>query len=196
MSKPLNLGCGNYKKEGYINVDWIEDGDVDVQHDLNNIPYPFEDNQFELVEMSHALEHLDRPFHVLKEIHRICKPNATVIIRVPHFSRGMTHAEHVHCFDITLPLYFNPVFDSYQGKEYKLTKLEMSWFAQPALKKKYLPAWAYYSGLWLGYVLSFFANLSPVFCSRIWCFWFAGFEEIRYDFEVIKDKPEEATTSS
>jgi SAM-dependent methyltransferase len=188
VTKKLNLGCGNYKKEGYTNVDWIEGGDVDVNHNLNEFPYPFGDNEFDLIEMSHVLEHLDRPFVVLKEIHRIAKPGAQVIILVPHFSRGMTHAEHVHCFDITLPLYFNPKFDGgYQGLEYKLNDLKMTWFAQPELKKKHLSPSAYFLGCWLGAILSFFANLSVEFCSRIWCFWFGGFEEIRYDFEVIKD---------
>ena len=47
------------KKDGYINVDWKASTDPDVVYDLNKLPYPFEDNTFELIEAFHVLEHLD-----------------------------------------------------------------------------------------------------------------------------------------
>jgi len=95
-SKKLNIGCAGYKKPGYINLDWQSIVEPDINHDLNTFPYPFQDNSFELVEASHILEHLDRPFEVMKELHRILKPGGRLLIRVPHFSRGMTHPEHSH----------------------------------------------------------------------------------------------------
>ncbi len=63
-----------------------------------------------MVEASHLLEHLDRPFLAMKEMHRILKPGGQLIIKVPHFSRGFTHAEHAHGFDVTFPNYFNKKF--------------------------------------------------------------------------------------
>ena len=34
----------------------------------------------------------------------------------------------------------------------------------------------------VGGVMNFLANLSPLACSRLWCFWVGGFEEIEYHF--------------
>ena len=37
----------------------------------------------------------------------------------------------------------------------------------------------------MGVVIDFFANLSPMFCSRVWCYIVGGFEEIEFDFRNI-----------
>ena len=60
-------------------------------------------DHFDHVESDHCLEHLPNPFAVMKEVHRIAKNGATVIIRVPHFSRGFTHAEHKEVMRGKLP---------------------------------------------------------------------------------------------
>ena len=109
-SKKLNLGSGEFKKDGYVNVDWQDLTKPDVKHDLNVLPYPFKDDTFDLIEAFHVLEHLDKPFSIMKELHRIMKPGGSLVIKVPHFSRGLTHAEHAHGFDVTFPLYFNKDF--------------------------------------------------------------------------------------
>src|SRR5262245_48042278 len=108
--KRLNLGSAAYKKAGYVNVDWQPIVEPDVNHDLNVFPYPFESDEFDLIEADHVLEHLDRPFAVMRELHRILKPHGRLIVKVPHFSRGFTHAEHAHGFDLTFPLYFDRRF--------------------------------------------------------------------------------------
>ena len=192
--KRLNLGCGKFKKEGYINVDYNKDVDPDVIHDLNVFPYPFNDDEFDLIEADHVLEHLDDPFRVMKEIHRIAKHGASVIIRVPHFSRGFTHPEHKRGFDVTFPFYFQPSFQGgYQGVEFKLEKMKLSWFAQPYLKKTVLPYPIFLIATVIGKIIDFFANLSPFLCSRLWCYLVGGFEEIEFHFKVKKQKPGEKT---
>lgn len=186
MSKKLNLGCGEFKKEGYVNVDYYSVSEPDVKHDLNKFPYPFKDNEFDVVEADHLLEHLEDPFRVMKEIHRICKNGGSVIIKVPHFSRGFTHSEHKRGFDVSFPYYFQKSFVSYQGVEFELKNMKLSWFAQPYLKRLLLPRPVFYFGYILGKIIDFFANLSPFLCSRIWCFWVGGFEEIEFRFIVKK----------
>src|SRR3989339_563091 len=172
--KKLNLGAGEDKKEGYINIDWNELAKPDVKHDLNKPPYPFADAYFDLIEANHILEHLDSPFVIMKELHRLLKPGGRLIIRVPHFSRGLTHAEHKHGFDVTFPLYFNASFtrSGYFGVDFKLKKIKLSWLAFLRL----LPYMGYSRTTirllsLLNGIISFLANLSPNFCSRIWCFW-------------------------
>ena len=103
MNNKLNLGCGQFKKDGYVNVDFSELTHPDVKHDLNKFPYPFPCNSFELIELDHVLEHLDDPFSVMKEIHRIGKKGTIVKVAVPHFTRGFTHPEHKRGFDVTFP---------------------------------------------------------------------------------------------
>ncbi len=185
----LNLGSGEDYKEGFVNVDWQPLTKADVEHNLNVFPYPFEDNSFDYIEAFHVLEHLDRPFNVMKELHRILKPGGKLVVKVPHFSRGFTHAEHAHGFDVTFPLYFNPNFtkSGYFGVHFRLGKMKLNWLAFFHL----LP--------YMGYgrlsiflmkiphtIISFFANLSPAVCSRIWCFWVGGFDEIHYEFYAEK----------
>ena len=184
-TKKLNLGSSGRKKEGYINVDWLSLVKPDVEHNLNIYPYPFQDNEFDLIEANHILEHLDRPFEVMKEIHRISKPNAKIIIRVPHFSRAMGHPEHFHGFDVTFPNYFNKKFidSGYFGTDFKLENLTMNWFAFPNIVKNMgLGSITIFFLNITNNIINFFANLSPSFCSRIWCFWVGGVEEIKFVF--------------
>jgi SAM-dependent methyltransferase len=189
MGKKLNLGSGEFKKKGYVNLDCFSVSKPDVKHDLNRFPYPFKNNEFELIEADHVLEHLNDPFRVMKELHRISKNGGSVIIRVPHFSRGFTHPEHKRGFDVSFPLYFNPGFKGgYQGVEFRPRTTKLRWFAQPYLKKTVLSETSYGLGKFLGSVFDFFANLSPMFCSRLWCFCVGGFEEIEFELVVKKGK--------
>lgn len=183
----LNIGSGEFLKEGYINVDFYSITKPDVEHDLSIFPYPFNDNQFDLIESDHCLEHLPSPFDVMKEIHRIGKPGALVKIKVPHFSRGFTHAEHKAGFDVTFPYYFNKDFKGgYQGVQFECIQVKLTWFAQPYFKKTVLSSTQFYLATALGNVFDFLANLSPFITSRLWCFWVGGFEEVSFEFKIIK----------
>jgi len=184
-SKKLNLGSAGYKKEGYVNVDWQSIVKPDVEHNLNVFPYPFKDNSFDVVEASHVLEHLDRPFDVMRELHRILKPGGKLILKVPHFSRGMTHAEHFHGFDVTFPNYFNKRFikAGYFGVDYELVGIKLRWLAFLHLMDEMGYGKITMNTLsFVNDMISFLANISPNFCSRIWCFWVGGFEEIEFEF--------------
>lgn len=188
-SRKLNVGCGESKREGYINLDWSPLVGADVSHDLNVFPYPFPDNSFDLIEAFHVLEHLDKPFDVMREFHRLLTPEGILHVKVPHFSRGFTHAEHAHGFDITFPFYFNPSFtkSGYYGVSFELRTMRLSWLAFFHL----LPYMGYGS-LSIAFLrsinsfISTLANLSPAFASRIWCFWVGGFDEIAFEFIAKK----------
>jgi SAM-dependent methyltransferase len=95
----LNLGCGKDIKKGYLNVDF-EDFEkfegVDKVYDLNKLPYPFKDNQFEVILMHNILEHLDDSYKVMKEIFRILKPGGIVHLYVPHFSSDCAWGDLQH----------------------------------------------------------------------------------------------------
>lgn len=179
----LNLGCGAFKKKGFINIDNSPFTEPELVYDLNNLPYPFTDGSFSLIEADHVLEHLDDPFAVMKELRRILKNEGRIVVRVPHFSRGFSHPAHKWGFDVTFPLYFRQDLNlGYCGVSLKLKSMRLQWFTQLYLKKGLIPGYQYMIGLLLGQVFNGLANIAPYFCSRIWCFWVGGFEEIEFVF--------------
>lgn len=189
-TKRLNLGCGKRYRDGYINVDWSPETKADILCDLNHLPYQWPDNSFDEVYASHILEHLDKPVAVMKEIHRILRPGGLCHLRVPHFSRGFSHVEHEHGFDILFPNYFKKTFTKfgYFGFEFELEKMELHWMAFFHL----LPSLGYrsYTIFFLrgiNALISFVANLSPRLCSRVWCYWVGGLEEIEFKLRAVKD---------
>jgi len=97
----LDLGCGLQKKmEGSIGLDKRPASHVDVVHDLNIFPYPFPDNEFDYIEMSHIIEHIDRPLNLMNEVYRISKNGTTIRIITPHYSSQLSYGdlEHFHHF--------------------------------------------------------------------------------------------------
>ena len=82
----LNLGSGNNKQEGFINVDKF--GEPDVLFDLETFPWPWETSSVSIVRLVHVLEHLGREteiyFGIIQELYRICEDKATIFIAVPH----------------------------------------------------------------------------------------------------------------
>lgn len=85
----LNLGSHNKRKEGYVNVDVHQWGDVDILHDLVKYPYPFKDNSIEAILMEEVLEHFSfrEIYNVLKECFRILQPNGIINIQVPDIGK-------------------------------------------------------------------------------------------------------------
>lgn len=79
----LNLGCGDKKHSGYINVDLY--GNPDKRCDLGAFPWPFEDNSIDEVFSEHFLEHVADYERTMLEIYRILKPGGMLHFKVPHF---------------------------------------------------------------------------------------------------------------
>ena len=88
MYKKLNLGSGDKKIEGFLNLDKFETFEPDIVHDLENFPYPFLDNEVDEIKLIHVLEHIgkdpDTYINILKELYRICINEALIHIIVPH----------------------------------------------------------------------------------------------------------------
>jgi ubiquinone/menaquinone biosynthesis C-methylase UbiE len=98
----LNLGCGQNHLPGYVNVDKY--GEPDVRCDLEEFPWIWADNSVNEVVLHHVLEHLGETtavyLGILKELYRICQPDAIVHITVPHprhddFLNDPTHVRAV-----------------------------------------------------------------------------------------------------
>src|SRR5579872_3225094 len=54
-----------------------------TRHDLNRTPLPLPDGAFDLVLLSHVLEHVHAPIRLLLEANRILRPHGQVLIGLP-----------------------------------------------------------------------------------------------------------------
>lgn len=90
--KILDIGCGKkkYKSESpedtVIGIDNVELPGVDVVHDLEKIPLPFNNDEFDMVICSYIFEHVRNFCELMGEIERVAKPDAIIKITVPFYS--------------------------------------------------------------------------------------------------------------
>ena len=87
MLEKLDIGCGKFKKEGFLGID-IEDfsdmypeGEfqiVDIEKGL-----PFEDESFSFIRCSHVIEHMKKPGKLLDEILRVAKEGCEIVMVWP-----------------------------------------------------------------------------------------------------------------
>jgi hypothetical protein len=99
----LNLGCGTNYREGFVNLDRGRCR-ADVCHDLNVIPYPFQDNQFSYILAIQVLEHVDKDkwFDIVRELCRISKPNAIWEVTSPYALSDNFFTDPTHNMPFTL----------------------------------------------------------------------------------------------
>ena len=140
----LNLGCGQFPREGFLNVDHDSAAEADIHVDLSDLRAydAFPADHFEVIVMDHVLEHLDDVFGVIGAVHRILSPGGRLEIRVPHFSRGITHPEHKHGFDVTFPEYVRPRFrGGYIGVPLELVSMRLEYMIRWDLKEVAVKPW-------------------------------------------------------
>jgi SAM-dependent methyltransferase len=183
----LNLGCGKTRLPNSIGVDRVAIEDyVDIVHDLNVIPYPFQNNQADEIHFYHVLEHLHNPVEKLEEIHRILRPGGMLYLRVPHFSSMGAFTDITHlmpfgfssfdCFDVMDPHHY------YTKASFKLIYKQINYFGlypNTGVYSKYIHT---NQCLWFVkpfvIILNKLIKMSPTFFERIWCYWVGGACEI------------------
>ena len=117
MNKKLNLGAGREIENGFINHDIAALTDIDVVHDLNIYPWPWDDDSIDYILMQDVLEHLDDIVKPINELYRILKPGGRVKIRVPYWNSWCAYADPTHkryfheytfhFFDVNSPWFIN-----------------------------------------------------------------------------------------
>lgn len=80
----LHIGCGNVRKEGFINIDIVKTEATDLVLDVRD-GLPHETNSIDNIETHHFMEHLtvDEAIKVLNEFHRVLKEDGEAYIEVP-----------------------------------------------------------------------------------------------------------------
>ena len=145
----LDIGCGSgeflYQMKSYgWNVYGVEisqaSTNIGNKRGLNILcgelgGADFSDNFFDVVVLNQTLEHVYSPSSYLKEIHRILKPEGTLIIAVPNIGcmESKMFKENWHLLDVPTHLYF---FNTTSLRRY----LEKYGFAvEKVLSKRFSP---------------------------------------------------------
>ncbi len=137
MRRELLIGCGNNRskriKHGDIQGEWhnLTTLDIDpsckpdVVHDLNVLPYPFEDGAFDEIHAYECLEHCGKQgdwkffFDQFSEFHRILKPGGILCGTVPMWDSPWAWADPGHTRVIpkeSLYLLHQKLYDDEVGK--------------------------------------------------------------------------------
>lgn len=96
----LNLGCGNKIIRGAVNHDIRRHRpEVDIEWDLNKLPWPWEDNEFDRVLAWAVLEHLEVDLLTsMNELWRITVPGGVVSLKLPYWGHARAYADPTHRF--------------------------------------------------------------------------------------------------
>jgi predicted SAM-dependent methyltransferase len=95
--KPLkiNLGCGTNILAGWVNLDCKPLPGIDVVHDLNLLPLPFDNASVDEILCEDVLEHVNYA-PLLKECHRVLVSGGQLRIEVPHFTSSNNFVDPTH----------------------------------------------------------------------------------------------------
>ena len=107
----LNLGAGYKPVEGgegdrVVNHDLRLDPNrpwVTVAWDLNDLPWPWEDNSFDFIVACAVLEHLSLDLlHTVGECWRILRPGGILHMKLPHWQHDNSYLDPTHHWQFSL----------------------------------------------------------------------------------------------
>lgn len=98
----LNLGSGERRIDGFLNVDCVPLAGVDILADLNEPLAELPNDSVEAVYARHTLEHVGKLTELLAELHRVTRADGRIEVIVPHFSNpyGYSDPTHVRFFGL------------------------------------------------------------------------------------------------
>lgn len=121
MVKKLNLGSYLFPLQGYWNVDILKWKGVDEEADLNKIPWPWKDGEWDHVRAVDIIEHLGKStkVEIVQELARIIKPGGTAEVRVPCETHAWAWSslQHAHGFN------YNSFEESYAQPWFKIKQV-------------------------------------------------------------------------
>ena len=185
--KILDVGCGNNKYADAIGLDNNPRTAADVIHDLGSLPYPFADNEFDLVVSNHVVEHVPDVMAFVSELYRITKNGGYIRLLTPHYTNpdwatDPTHRNHFNSYSFNTFMPERQVFDFYTDVVLKPVKTYCS-----------------LANLWRSLGIEWLVNLDQKSEKFRWTrkFWeyylsyiFRG-KELRFEFEVVKNQNRE-----
>lgn len=120
----INLGCWKDIKPGWINCDFYIVNDSVMKIDLRELPLPFEDNYADEIYLSHVLEHLQNPYDIVMECHRVLKPGGILNVKLPIHANRLEHASFYHQKNYFQNLYRQGAGQNYGGRHFELLSVK------------------------------------------------------------------------
>lgn len=180
--KILDVGCGANKYEGAVGLDNNPRTAADIIHDLGDFPYPFADNEFDLVVSRHVIEHVPDVIGFVEELYRITRDGGRIEILTPHYTNpdwanDPTHRNHFNSYSFNSFIEGRQVFDFYTEARLRPVDIKVS-----------------LANLWRSLGIEFLVNLDRRsegfrFTRKFWeqylSYIFRG-KELSFVFEVVK----------
>ena len=99
----LNIGCGRRPIDDAINHDIRKHAEfVDVTHDLNEYPWPWDDETTDAIYAKDVLEHLNNLVKSLEECWRILCMGGILYLSAPHYQSEYAHDDPTHRWFLTM----------------------------------------------------------------------------------------------
>jgi SAM-dependent methyltransferase len=124
VARILDIGCGINKIPGAVGMDVNPLSAADILHDLDDVPYPFADDQFDEVVGRHVIEHVRDPMAVMAELHRITRHGGVIRLIAPHwtnpdFATDLTHRNHLNSYSFRNMIEGREVFPFYTEARFR-----------------------------------------------------------------------------
>lgn len=184
MTKILDVGCGANKYEGAIGLDNNPRTAADVIHDLGQVPYPFPDNEFDLIVSRHVVEHVPDVMDFIGELYRITKNGGRIRLVTPHYTNpdwatDPTHRNHFNSYSFNTFTPERAVFDFYTDIKLRPVKTKVTLL-----------------NLWRALGMEFLVNLDQKsaklrFLRKFWEHYLSNVirgKELHFEFEVVKEE--------
>lgn len=103
MPLRLDVGCGSQVRPGFLGIDARRTRATAIVSDARSIAV--RDAAADEVYASCLLEHFDDPHQVLREIHRVLRPDGQAVLRLPNLGTYSSHLDTTHRFLADLALW-------------------------------------------------------------------------------------------
>lgn len=94
--KRVNLGAGYDIRAGWVNVDRVQLPGIEVVHDLDVAPWPWDDTSIDEISAIDVFEHVNDPLVFMNQSHRILKPGGILRMRTPHWQNVNAFTDPTH----------------------------------------------------------------------------------------------------
>jgi SAM-dependent methyltransferase len=92
----LNLGAGSQPEPGWVNHDMLQLDGIDVVHDLDVFPWPWDDSSAERIRAFDVFEHVWHPLPFMREAWRVLKPGGLLDMHTVHWQSPNYHRDPDH----------------------------------------------------------------------------------------------------
>ncbi len=92
----LNLGAGSLAKPGWVNVDIAPQDGVDIVCDLDQFPWPFDDQVAERIEAFDVYEHVNEALGFMRECWRVLRPGGVLHIHTAFWKNPNSYRDPDH----------------------------------------------------------------------------------------------------